>query len=156
MLTLVSDTLDTMLSERWNSTNELIKIENFTFDEFYQFITFLYSEECHLSTDNIYSMIDIAEFYNVQCFKEYCEKHILKMDINMGNINQMFHTAKTYSLLKFKNKVRHFMTTNFRNISISDDFLKFGKSTVEELIVVNKYKIKPEELFQAASFFLYW
>uniref|UniRef100_A0A914PJ98 BTB domain-containing protein n=1 Tax=Panagrolaimus davidi TaxID=227884 RepID=A0A914PJ98_9BILA len=68
ILRSVSSTFDTMLSDRWSKPNESIKIEGYCFDDFKEFLMFLYSGECTLTEDNIAAMIDIAEFFVVKIF----------------------------------------------------------------------------------------
>uniref|UniRef100_A0AC35F4K7 BTB domain-containing protein n=1 Tax=Panagrolaimus sp. PS1159 TaxID=55785 RepID=A0AC35F4K7_9BILA len=62
-LSLISSTFNSMLSDRWISKNDVIPIKDYSFNDFKEFLTFLYSGECQLNDKNIFTMIDIAEFY---------------------------------------------------------------------------------------------
>uniref|UniRef100_A0AC34G0M7 BTB domain-containing protein n=1 Tax=Panagrolaimus sp. ES5 TaxID=591445 RepID=A0AC34G0M7_9BILA len=61
----ISAPLKAMLSNRWYRTEEPVGISDYSFDDFKEFITFIYSGECKLSKDNIFAMVDIAEYYDV-------------------------------------------------------------------------------------------
>uniref|UniRef100_A0AC34GP32 BTB domain-containing protein n=1 Tax=Panagrolaimus sp. ES5 TaxID=591445 RepID=A0AC34GP32_9BILA len=69
-LSVLSETFNSMLSDRWNSKNEPIKIKDYSFEDFKEFLTFIYSGECILTIDNIATMVDIAEFYQVYKWAE--------------------------------------------------------------------------------------
>uniref|UniRef100_A0AC35FXB7 BTB domain-containing protein n=1 Tax=Panagrolaimus sp. PS1159 TaxID=55785 RepID=A0AC35FXB7_9BILA len=56
----VSEYLNAMLSDRWSNKNEMIKIESFTYDNFYQFLCFFYSGSCDVTKENIFQLIDMG------------------------------------------------------------------------------------------------
>uniref|UniRef100_A0AC34G5L3 BTB domain-containing protein n=1 Tax=Panagrolaimus sp. ES5 TaxID=591445 RepID=A0AC34G5L3_9BILA len=154
MLNLVSDTFDSMLSERWASKDEPIKIENYTFDEFYQFITFLYSGECQLTAKNIFFMVDISEFYNVKCFKNYCDEFVSKMEFTSENIFQFLELTDKYSLVQLISAIQTYIANNFENF-IDSKMLLTAKKSIIAKIVVNNDKCKPEDLFRIVYNFLH-
>uniref|UniRef100_A0AC34FG98 BTB domain-containing protein n=1 Tax=Panagrolaimus sp. ES5 TaxID=591445 RepID=A0AC34FG98_9BILA len=146
VLNLVSDTFDSMLSERWTSKDEPIKIEDYTFDVFYQFITFLYSGECQPTNKNIFSMIDIAEFYNVKCFKNYCDEFVSKVKFNGKNIFTFLEVADKYSLPQLNAALQKFIANDFDQILNSEAILASKRSVIESIVFSNE--VKPEDLFQ--------
>uniref|UniRef100_A0AC34FS22 BTB domain-containing protein n=1 Tax=Panagrolaimus sp. ES5 TaxID=591445 RepID=A0AC34FS22_9BILA len=82
----VSTTFKSMLSDRWTKPNEPIIIQDYTFDDFTKFVTFIYSGDCEFAHDNISALIDIAEFYNVPVFKKACEDFLLTAEWTLNNI----------------------------------------------------------------------
>uniref|UniRef100_A0A914ZCZ9 BTB domain-containing protein n=1 Tax=Panagrolaimus superbus TaxID=310955 RepID=A0A914ZCZ9_9BILA len=66
LLTTASEPLNAWLSDRWSTKDEVIKIEDYSFDCFYEFIQFIYTGRCDLSSENVFKMVDMAEFYNGQ------------------------------------------------------------------------------------------
>uniref|UniRef100_A0A914QPW7 BTB domain-containing protein n=1 Tax=Panagrolaimus davidi TaxID=227884 RepID=A0A914QPW7_9BILA len=139
-----------MLSDRWISKNDAIKIESYKYDNFKEFLKFLYSGECSLSDENIFTMIDIAEFYQVNSFKKYCDEYLSKITLNMGNIFQLIETSSKYSLLKMKKSIQDFLLKNFRNFVKSDRFLNANEFINKQFVKMEpNIDIKPSEVFQA-------
>uniref|UniRef100_A0A914QP23 BTB domain-containing protein n=1 Tax=Panagrolaimus davidi TaxID=227884 RepID=A0A914QP23_9BILA len=147
MLNLVSDTFSSMLSDRWTSKNEPIKLQNYTFDAFYQFLTFLYSAQCQLTAENIIAMVDIAEFYHVELLKEYCDEFLSNTTFTTENIFHFSELSDKYSLIQLKAAVESYMN-KFSNLGNSAHFMNLGKLEVEKFLIAFKDKAKPEELFQ--------
>uniref|UniRef100_A0AC35GWR0 BTB domain-containing protein n=1 Tax=Panagrolaimus sp. PS1159 TaxID=55785 RepID=A0AC35GWR0_9BILA len=148
MLNLVSDTFDAMLSDRWTSNDEVIKLKDYTYDQFYQFITFLYSGECHLTEENAFSMVDIAEFYQIQIFKEYCDEYLAHVVFTVESAIKFLELSERYSLIQLKTAAQSFITNNFSSLGNCGTFLKVGKSVVEQIVIHNKDIVKPEVLFE--------
>uniref|UniRef100_A0A914Q909 BTB domain-containing protein n=1 Tax=Panagrolaimus davidi TaxID=227884 RepID=A0A914Q909_9BILA len=50
ILSINSSTFKSMLSDRWISKNNSIKIETYKFEDFKELLTFIYSGECNLTS----------------------------------------------------------------------------------------------------------
>uniref|UniRef100_A0A914PXK8 BTB domain-containing protein n=1 Tax=Panagrolaimus davidi TaxID=227884 RepID=A0A914PXK8_9BILA len=146
-LSLISSTFNSMLSDRWISKNNAIPIKNYSFNDFKEFLTFLYSEKCQLSDENILTMIDIAEFYQVNSFKKYCGKYLSKITLNMENIFQLIETSHKYSIVQIKKSIQDFFKKNFETFVKCEEFLKADKSVIKNIVTYNI--LKPEQIFQA-------
>uniref|UniRef100_A0A914QNE9 BTB domain-containing protein n=1 Tax=Panagrolaimus davidi TaxID=227884 RepID=A0A914QNE9_9BILA len=139
-----------MLSDRWISKNDAIKIESYKYDNFKEFLRFLYSGECQLNDENIFTMIDIAEFYQVNSFKKYCDEYLSKITLNMENIFQLIETSHKYSTTQMKKSIQDFISLNFTKFVKFEGFLKADKSVIEEIFTIKSNAVfKNEELFQA-------
>uniref|UniRef100_A0A914R9F9 BTB domain-containing protein n=1 Tax=Panagrolaimus davidi TaxID=227884 RepID=A0A914R9F9_9BILA len=143
-----------MLSDRWAKVGDPIKIEDYSYDDFKQFLTFLYSGQCQLSNDNIFAMVDIAEFYGVAAFKEFCEEFLVQAKCTLDNVFLMVELAKKYSLKKLEETVTKFISDNFAMCFKSPQFQALPKSTVKFLIEVNQETPMQEEMFEGVSFLL--
>uniref|UniRef100_A0A914QC43 BTB domain-containing protein n=1 Tax=Panagrolaimus davidi TaxID=227884 RepID=A0A914QC43_9BILA len=135
VLVTSSETLNAWLSNRWTKDENPIKIETYTFDIFYQFCTFLYSGNCKLTKENIFQIVDTAEFFGIQLLKNHCEKFIKENRqklVNEENIFEMIKFAETYSLLEFTKYLDYQL---FRNLGFLIDenemnFLGLSKSRI--------------------------
>uniref|UniRef100_A0AC35GJL4 BTB domain-containing protein n=3 Tax=Panagrolaimus sp. PS1159 TaxID=55785 RepID=A0AC35GJL4_9BILA len=145
ILSLNSSTFKSMLSDRWISKNDAIKIETYKFDDFKELLTFIYSGKCKITNENI------SEFYQIQYLKELCEKYLSKMELNKSNIIQLLEISNKYSIIQIKKPIQNFIFQNFKTIFKTDGFLNAEKSIVTEINALGEsFAIKYEEMFQAA------
>uniref|UniRef100_A0A914QMG3 BTB domain-containing protein n=1 Tax=Panagrolaimus davidi TaxID=227884 RepID=A0A914QMG3_9BILA len=145
----VSSTFNVMLSDRWTtSPNEPNPIKDYTFDDFKEFITFIYSGECKFTHDNIFAMTDIAEFYDVKVFKKACENYLLSVERNLENVYQMFELSYKYSLEDLKKSLFDFVSQNFLNFLHSEQFQALSYSVVYDIVKLNQSKLSQEKLFE--------
>uniref|UniRef100_A0A914PQ78 BTB domain-containing protein n=1 Tax=Panagrolaimus davidi TaxID=227884 RepID=A0A914PQ78_9BILA len=86
ILSINSSTFKTMLSDRWISKNNSIKIDAFKFDDFKELLTFIYSGECNITNENILTILDMAEFYQIEDLKELCDEYLSTIELNLSNI----------------------------------------------------------------------
>uniref|UniRef100_A0AC34GX28 BTB domain-containing protein n=1 Tax=Panagrolaimus sp. ES5 TaxID=591445 RepID=A0AC34GX28_9BILA len=149
ILCTTSSTLKTMISERWNKLNEPIPIKDYSYDDFKEFLIFIYSGECSLTDENIFAMVDIAEFYGIDELKNACEEYLTKMEININNFYQMIETANKYSMIQFKKSIFNFISINLTDFLQSEQFLGVEKSIMKEIIESVKDTMRQEELFEA-------
>uniref|UniRef100_A0A914P726 BTB domain-containing protein n=1 Tax=Panagrolaimus davidi TaxID=227884 RepID=A0A914P726_9BILA len=159
----ISETLKSMLSDRWTTKDEPVKIESYSYDNFYEFLCFVYSGSCNLNAENVFPMVDMAEFYAVSFLKDYCEKYILRtMKITIENIEEMSEFADKYSLNMFMDSIVKFLRQNNRKIIKDEKFSLFKKTFIEFLSTIprdhdyyrdgNYYSdsyIKESEFFQS-------
>uniref|UniRef100_A0A914PVS3 BTB domain-containing protein n=1 Tax=Panagrolaimus davidi TaxID=227884 RepID=A0A914PVS3_9BILA len=135
VLVTSSETLNSWLSDRWTKDENPIKIETYTFDIFYQFCTFLYSGSCFLTKENIFQIIDAAEFFGVQCLKDFCEEIIIEKPqklVNKENFFEMVKVAEKYSLLEFTKYLDYRLYKNLEPLIVENkkNFLGLSKSRI--------------------------
>uniref|UniRef100_A0A914PL05 BTB domain-containing protein n=1 Tax=Panagrolaimus davidi TaxID=227884 RepID=A0A914PL05_9BILA len=134
ILTPCSETLKAMISDRWTTTkDEAVKLEAYSYDNFYQFLCFLYSGYCELTPQNVFQLTDMAEFYAVPLLKKFCEKFLLDMEYDVESIEEMFEFAQKYSLKYMKHIVKKFVSSNFEKIISSESLLSYKKPFMDIL-----------------------
>uniref|UniRef100_A0A914P1B5 BTB domain-containing protein n=1 Tax=Panagrolaimus davidi TaxID=227884 RepID=A0A914P1B5_9BILA len=150
ILTSLSETMASMLSDRWSKKDEVVTIEAYTYDNFYEFIQFLYTGSCSLTAENVFQLTDMSEFYAVLFLKEFCLMFLLKMEYNVERIEEMFEFSEKYSLDRLKGALKVFIRRNLGQIISHERFLSSGKRFVEFMSLNNQYLQKQEEsVFEA-------
>uniref|UniRef100_A0AC34FKA3 BTB domain-containing protein n=1 Tax=Panagrolaimus sp. ES5 TaxID=591445 RepID=A0AC34FKA3_9BILA len=145
----VSTTFKSMLSDRWKKPGEPIEIKDYKFEDFKEFLTFIYSGDCELTDENVFAMVDMAEFYNIVVFKEICEEYLTKMKLDLVNVYPLIDLVYKYSLLKLKKYVHGFFGTNMRTISESNLFQNLEKAVLKDIVLSNQGLSRQEEMFEA-------
>uniref|UniRef100_A0A914Q825 BTB domain-containing protein n=1 Tax=Panagrolaimus davidi TaxID=227884 RepID=A0A914Q825_9BILA len=146
----VSEYLNAMLSDRWSNKNDIIKIESFTYDNFYQFLCFLYSGSCNLTNENVFQLIDMGEFYGVSFFKDNCDRYFQS---NMGiftyeNYEEMFEFSQKYSLIKMQSALKAFICSNFDKITKAEKLFSYEKPFMDLFSSIN---YSNEKVFEVVS-----
>uniref|UniRef100_A0A914Z9M1 BTB domain-containing protein n=1 Tax=Panagrolaimus superbus TaxID=310955 RepID=A0A914Z9M1_9BILA len=144
----VSNTFNSMLSERWTTPNEPINIQKYTFDDFKTFVTFIYSGEFEFDSNKISTMVDIAEFYNVKVFKNVCQNILLKTEWNLINVFPMLNLANKYFMEDLKKSLLDFISKNLPLFHTSDAFDDLSHSLFYEIVKSIQNTVRQEELFE--------
>uniref|UniRef100_A0AC34GJS4 BTB domain-containing protein n=1 Tax=Panagrolaimus sp. ES5 TaxID=591445 RepID=A0AC34GJS4_9BILA len=95
ILTSVSEYFQIFIG-RWTTKNEDIEIKDSSFDNFYQFLSFLYCSDCNLTEENIAKITDMAERYCVQCLKDFCDEFLFEMEKSVESIEELYEFAQKY------------------------------------------------------------
>uniref|UniRef100_A0AC34FY11 BTB domain-containing protein n=1 Tax=Panagrolaimus sp. ES5 TaxID=591445 RepID=A0AC34FY11_9BILA len=139
ILTSVSGPFDAWLTDRWTAKDAVIKVEDYSYDCFYQFVSFVYSGNCDLSNENVLKMVDMAEFYDIPCLKRFCDDFLSKTDIlTRENVEEMYEFAKRYSLISFILSVRECVCENMEALTKSERMNNCKKSFVEFMFSVGR------------------
>uniref|UniRef100_A0AC34FKA5 BTB domain-containing protein n=1 Tax=Panagrolaimus sp. ES5 TaxID=591445 RepID=A0AC34FKA5_9BILA len=161
-LRTISKTFDAMFLKRQNAlprrnyyktttptkVDEAFKIQNFNFDDFNKFITFIYSGECQFTFCNIAALITISEVYQVQIFKNACEQFLLNYTWNFNNVYHIFELAYKHSMVYLKNSLLGFVSKNVLTFIGSLNFLNLQKAIVYDVVESNEDTLRQEELFE--------
>uniref|UniRef100_A0AC35FXL5 BTB domain-containing protein n=1 Tax=Panagrolaimus sp. PS1159 TaxID=55785 RepID=A0AC35FXL5_9BILA len=147
---LISPTFESMLSDHL-TIFEPILIENYTLEDFKEFLTFIYSGQCQLSNENIFSMIAIAEFYRVQKFKKICEEFLTKTELTLENIYQMIRISNKYSLAEFNPLIIDFASKNISTFLKNDQFYGLKKCTLKKILELSDKTKHQEVVFEAKT-----
>uniref|UniRef100_A0A914P983 BTB domain-containing protein n=1 Tax=Panagrolaimus davidi TaxID=227884 RepID=A0A914P983_9BILA len=150
ILISASETMASMLSDRWKKKDEVVKIETYSYDNFYEFLRFIYTGGCNLTNENVFKLVDMAEFYAVQFLKELCHTFLLKMEYNVERIEEMVEFYEKYSLDSMKGALKVFVRCNLDKIVSRKRILSSGKLFVEFMSLNNQYSQKEKEsVFEA-------
>uniref|UniRef100_A0A914Q187 BTB domain-containing protein n=1 Tax=Panagrolaimus davidi TaxID=227884 RepID=A0A914Q187_9BILA len=149
MLCRVSPTFKSMLSNQLTLYDEPIFVENYTLEDFKEFLTFIYSGKCQLTNENIFAMVDIAEFYCVPSFKTICEEFLTKTELALGNICQMIEISNKYSLSEINQLVIDFASKNISTFLKNEQFYGLEKCTLKKILELCDKTEHQEVVFEA-------
>ena len=141
-----------MFSARWTAKKQKpIPIKSNTFEEFHDFLTYLYVGECKLTEDNVIVMYDLAEAYNVDAFKEYCVSFVESQAIVAENVLQFTEFAKKFNLTSILGSTFNFIETNTKEVFDLKGFLTIPRSTLISILECDYLNVKEEKVFLAVS-----
>uniref|UniRef100_A0A914P678 BTB domain-containing protein n=1 Tax=Panagrolaimus davidi TaxID=227884 RepID=A0A914P678_9BILA len=129
VLVTSSETLNSWLSNRWTKDENPIKMETYTFDIFYQFCSFLYSANCKLTNENIFQIVDAAEFFGIQLLKDFCEEFLIEI-FNENNIGEIYKIAETYLLSNLLKEIERYVNQNYKTLIMEEKIVNLPKSLV--------------------------
>uniref|UniRef100_A0A914QVC2 BTB domain-containing protein n=1 Tax=Panagrolaimus davidi TaxID=227884 RepID=A0A914QVC2_9BILA len=145
-----SSTFESMLSDRWTFKNDAIKIETYKFDDFKELLTFIYSGKCNITNENIFTILDMSEFYQIEDLKKICDVFLSKTKLNLSNVLQHFETSNKYSLIQMKEPIQTFIFQNFANLAKFEGFLNADKSIIKEIVAMeSNFSKHHEDMFQS-------
>uniref|UniRef100_A0A914P643 BTB domain-containing protein n=1 Tax=Panagrolaimus davidi TaxID=227884 RepID=A0A914P643_9BILA len=148
-LSINSSTFKSMLSDRWISKNDSIKTETYKFDDFKELLTFIYSGKCNLTNENIFTILDMSEFYQIEDLKEICDKYLSKTKLNLSNVLQLIETLSKYSLTQMKKPIQTFIFQDFAILAKFDGFLNADKTIIKEIVKMeSNFSKHHEDRFQ--------
>uniref|UniRef100_A0AC35G2F6 BTB domain-containing protein n=1 Tax=Panagrolaimus sp. PS1159 TaxID=55785 RepID=A0AC35G2F6_9BILA len=147
MLAPVSDVFKRMISDIWNK-KETIEITTNSYNDFYEFLTFLYSGNCKLNDENIFSMVDLSEFYHVKELQQKCDEYLSQIEYTKENIPFCLETLSKYYLPLSEKILSKAMIKNGINLVESDEFLETSKSIVEKIVRLEDRFVSEEKLFE--------
>uniref|UniRef100_A0A914Q601 BTB domain-containing protein n=1 Tax=Panagrolaimus davidi TaxID=227884 RepID=A0A914Q601_9BILA len=146
MLASVSEVLERMVSNTWNNA-ETIKIEAYSFNDFFEFLTFVYSEKCKIDDENVFSMVDISEFYQVNELQIKCDKFLSQKEYTEENILLYLKALSNYSLPLFEKTSFKAIKEKGINLIESKGFM-LSKETVMKIVNFEYRVVSEEKLFE--------
>uniref|UniRef100_A0A914QV17 BTB domain-containing protein n=1 Tax=Panagrolaimus davidi TaxID=227884 RepID=A0A914QV17_9BILA len=148
VLWTASEIFETMLFGVW-AKNEPIPITSHSYDDFKEFLTFLYLGQCNINMENIMALVDLSESYNVQILKEKCDQFLTDAKPTVENVFNICESLKTYSLQNALTNLYEFVAINALTILSSQSFLETKKDIVIDIVKMERLIINEEDLFKS-------
>uniref|UniRef100_A0A914Q0V4 BTB domain-containing protein n=1 Tax=Panagrolaimus davidi TaxID=227884 RepID=A0A914Q0V4_9BILA len=147
MLLSASEVFKRMVSDTWNN-GESIKIEAYSYNDFYELLTFLYSGECSLTDENIFVMVDLSEFYQIKALQRKCDVYLSQKKYTKENVLIFFEGLSKYTLPLFEKAVLKAMKENGLNLFESDGFMETSKEIIKKIVCFEDRFVTEEKLFE--------
>uniref|UniRef100_A0A914R0Y0 BTB domain-containing protein n=1 Tax=Panagrolaimus davidi TaxID=227884 RepID=A0A914R0Y0_9BILA len=147
MLASISEVLKRMVSNTWNN-GDPIKIEAYSFKDFYEFLKFIYSGKCSFTDENIFSMVDLSEFYQVKSLQHKCDQFLSKKEYTAKNVLVILKALSNYSLPLFEKALCKAAKENRINLLESNGFMETSKESVMKIVKFEDRIASEEKLFE--------
>uniref|UniRef100_A0A914QLX9 BACK domain-containing protein n=1 Tax=Panagrolaimus davidi TaxID=227884 RepID=A0A914QLX9_9BILA len=102
---------------------------------------------CKLNNENIFSMVDLSEFYQVKEFQQKCDEFLSKKEYTKENILVCFETLSHYSLPKVEKTLFKTMKETGINLVEADGFMETSKEIVMKIVSFEDRFVSEEKLF---------
>lgn len=149
----ISDIFKPTLLSPSASNNEPIRISQFTYEDFKEFISFFYLGTCQLTLDNVMSLVHLADFYNVDILKKLCDDFLIK-SAEKSDALKVYEALKECSLDNALNSVLEYTANNTEKVVKDDYFKQLSKDTIMDIVKMDCLTVTEEELFQAVGFYV--
>uniref|UniRef100_A0AC34F3L6 BTB domain-containing protein n=1 Tax=Panagrolaimus sp. ES5 TaxID=591445 RepID=A0AC34F3L6_9BILA len=123
-----------MFSEKWTSKDEPIELNQYSYENYKELLTFIYSGTCELNDNNIISIVDMAEMYEIIDLKEYCDDNFPSQNFDNTNVFNWIEFANKYSLTKLNEDLEEFVKPQFCELLESDQFFLSNKFVIEGFV----------------------
>jgi hypothetical protein len=113
-----------------------------------EFLRFLYTDECNLTTDNVVSVMYLSKKYIVPSLTEKCVNN-LASSIKAENVMSILEQATHFDESKLEMSCWEFIKSNTKQAVASTDFNNVSQKTLASLLRLNELNIVEVELFRA-------
>ena len=134
------------------ATKDPIPIKGHSFEDFKEFLTFLYLGRCDFDLSNVMTFVDLAESYGIVTLKNECNKFLCGTPPTPGTVFGIYESLKLFSLEEASKKITEFITTNTEMLLKSKHFLEVKKGTILDIVRMQTFATTEEELFKAVCF----
>ena len=128
-----------------NSVLHLSDTDEKSLDEF---LRFLYTDECNLTTDNVVSVIYLSKKYIVPALTEKCVA-VLESNMKYENVTSILEQAMHFNEQKLETKCWEFIELNTKRTVASEDFNNISQKTLANLLKRDQLNIPEVDLFRA-------
>uniref|UniRef100_A0AC34GH43 BACK domain-containing protein n=1 Tax=Panagrolaimus sp. ES5 TaxID=591445 RepID=A0AC34GH43_9BILA len=94
-------------------------------------------------------MVDIAEFFAVEAFKDVCDEYLSAMKYDMATITELMECANKYCLTKLKTKLIQNVDQHFFDLIDPSYFLNAKKFVINYFLACERNRYREEKLFEA-------
>ena len=103
-------------------------------------LDFLYSGTIEITSNNVYEMMEAADYLNISAVKTFCTEFLTE-EVKIENCLTLKRFTKSYDLNDLSEKVDNFIEKHFGLVITSDEFktLEFGE--VKSVLLLKKNKL---------------
>ena len=128
--------------------NSIVHLSDTDVKSLEEFLRFLYTDECNLTTDNGVSVMYLSKKYIVPSLTEKCVNN-LESSIKAENVMSILEQATHFDESKLEMSCWEFIKSNTKQAVASTDFNNVSQKTLASLLRLNELNIVEVELFRA-------
>ena len=113
-----------------------------------EFLRFLYTNECELTTDNVAFVMYLSKKYIVRSLKAKCVESY-KFFMKADNVISILKQAMSFDEEELEKCCWQFIESNTRNVIRSKDFKSISQTTLASLLKLDRMNVSEVELFRA-------
>ena len=126
-----------------------IRIEDAEEESFKEFLRFLYTDDCKITTENAIGVLYLAKKYLISSLAEKCCK-ILEASIKPENVFAVLEQAIQFDEKELEEKSWDIISKNTQECLNSEAFCDIGLHTLNALLKKERLAVPEVELFKAA------
>ena len=126
----------------------IVRLSDTNEESLEQFLTFLYTEECTLTADNVVAIMYLANKYNIPSLNKKCVNFLLE-NLNTANVLDILEPATRFKEKELKKQCLKLIQSNTSEVVDSRGFNDMSQTTLAILLNQDKLKIPEVKLFQA-------
>uniref|UniRef100_A0AC34GDY4 BTB domain-containing protein n=1 Tax=Panagrolaimus sp. ES5 TaxID=591445 RepID=A0AC34GDY4_9BILA len=134
------------------ATKDPIPITTYSYENFKEFLTFLYLGKCAINIENVMAIVDLAESYNVQLLKDKCDTFLTNIEMTDANLYTVYANLKMYSLKAALENLFDYISFNVETILSSFGFMSAKKEFILDIVKLETLSTTEENLFNSISF----
>uniref|UniRef100_A0A914PSJ0 BTB domain-containing protein n=1 Tax=Panagrolaimus davidi TaxID=227884 RepID=A0A914PSJ0_9BILA len=127
--------------------NDPIIIDDCSYGDFYDFLTFLYSGSCDLKDKNLFSIADISDKYNVKQLERRCTDYLTNAEYCSKNFVELYELFNEHPI--FRGAFRSGMLKKYPKWLQSSNFLLAKKKIIEAIVALDRPYKHEDKLFTA-------
>ena len=128
--------------------SSVVHLPDATEEGFEQFLRYIYTEECNLTTGTVAVILYLAKKYILPLLSKTCVD-FLQENINGENVLDVLEQATRYDEKHLEKKCWQFIQSNTAKVVASDGFNNISQSTIAKLLMQDRLSLPEVKLFQA-------
>lgn len=126
--------------------SKLIEVQNFNYEDYFEFLKFLYTDACEIDESNSKGVIELSRKHELAELESKCIDAIIK-DLSVVNACSILQSSIELELESLRIKTTEFIAKNYLTSLNSESFLKIREEALQIILEldtvsdVNEFKI---------------
>jgi len=118
------------------SQSNTIVITDCTYEAFLDVLRFIYTDACHVGEDNCISLLEQANFFQLDRLKAICESFWYK-NINITNAGSVLEVADRFNAKQLKDFSMEFIFKNIKDVVNTPAFQELDQGLISSILIAS-------------------